>query len=56
MKRMKPNVQVLMSSGVSHIPESARIHIDAFLEKGVQPITVLSKIDELLTEPLKPAA
>jgi CheY-like chemotaxis protein len=40
MKRMKPNVRVLMFSGVAHVPEEARAHADAFLQKGIQPATV----------------
>lgn len=56
MKRIKPDVRVLMFSGVRHVPDSARDHADAFLEKGVQPVVVLEKIDELLTAPVEPAA
>ncbi len=55
MKRMKPDVRILMFSGLAHLPKDARTHADAFLEKGVHPTTVLAKIDELLTE-VKPAA
>ena len=56
MKRMKPGVRIVMLSGVRHVPESARIHADVFLEKGTQPTTVLAKIDELVTESVEPAA
>jgi DNA-binding response OmpR family regulator len=56
MKRMKPDVRVLMFSGVRHVPDAARLHVDAFLEKGIQPAAVLAKIDELLAESLEPAA
>ncbi|HET7207951.1 MAG TPA: response regulator [Terriglobales bacterium] len=56
MKGMKPDVCILMFSGVRHVPEGARLHVDAFLEKGIQPTTVLAKIDELLAEPVKGAA
>ena len=56
MKRMKPAVRVLMFSGVAHLPEGARAHADAFLEKGNHPSVVLAKIDELLSEPAESAA
>jgi len=48
MKRIKPDVRILMFSGVRAVPESARAHVDAFLEKGQHPTVVLAKIDELL--------
>lgn len=56
MKRMKPEVRVLMFSGVAHLPEDARSHADAFLEKGQHPTVVLAKIDELLREQAEGAA
>jgi CheY-like chemotaxis protein len=48
MKRIKPDVRILMFSGVEHIPETARVHVDAFLRKGALPGLVLGKIEELL--------
>ncbi len=48
MKRIKPDVRILMFSGVEHVPESARVHVDAFLRKGQTPSVVLDKIRELL--------
>jgi len=48
MKRIKPNVRILMFSGVPHVPKTAQQHIDAFLQKGVSPTVVLDKIRELL--------
>lgn len=48
MKRIKPDVRILMFSGVSHVPETARLHVDAFLQKGDSPTVVLDKIRELL--------
>jgi DNA-binding NtrC family response regulator len=48
MKRMKPDVRVIMFSGVRNIPEAARVHADLFIEKGQHPTAVLSAIDELL--------
>ncbi len=55
MKRIKPDVRILMFSGVSHVPEKARAHVDAFLQKGQSPIVVLDKIRELLEAPGKAA-
>jgi CheY-like chemotaxis protein len=34
MKRIKPDVRVLMFSGVPNVPDNARLHVDAFLQKG----------------------
>ena len=48
MKHIKPDVRILMFSGVAHVPESARVHVDAFLRKGQLPSVVLDKIRELL--------
>ncbi len=55
MKRIKPNVRILMFSGVAHVPEKARAHVDAFLQKGQSPLVVLDKIRELLETPDKAA-
>jgi DNA-binding response OmpR family regulator len=48
MKRIKPDVRILMFSGVPNVPENARLHVDAFLQKGQSPKVVLEKIQELL--------
>ncbi|HET7205356.1 MAG TPA: response regulator [Terriglobales bacterium] len=48
MKRMKPDVRILMLSGVADVPESARAHVDAFMQKGESPTAVLDKIRELI--------
>jgi CheY-like chemotaxis protein len=48
MKRIKSDVRILMLSGVPQIPESARLNVDAFLQKGQSPTVVLDKIQELL--------
>jgi CheY-like chemotaxis protein len=48
MKRIKPDVRILMFSGLAHLPETARDHVDAFLQKGQSPTVVLDKIRELL--------
>ena len=49
MKRIKPDVRVVFFSGAS-VPEVERRQIDAFVEKGQPPSTVLKKIKELLGE------
>jgi YesN/AraC family two-component response regulator len=48
MKRIKRDVRILMFSGVSDVPEDARLHVNAFLQKGQSPTVVLDKINELL--------
>jgi CheY-like chemotaxis protein len=48
MKQIKPDVRILMFSGVSDVPENARLHVDAFLQKGQSPTVVLNKIEQLL--------
>jgi CheY-like chemotaxis protein len=48
MKQIKPDVRILMFSGVPHVPDNARLHVDAFLQKGQSPTVVLDKIRELL--------
>lgn len=50
MKRIKPDVRILMFSGVPQVPESARLHVDGFLQKGQDPTVVLNKIRELLQQ------
>jgi len=55
MKRIKPDVRILMFSGVPDVPESARLHVDAFLQKGQSPNVVLDKIRELLNSSGKAA-
>ena len=48
MKQIKPQVRIVMFSGVSEVPPEARAHVDAFLQKGQPPSVVLQKIEELL--------
>jgi len=55
MKRIKPDVRILMFSGVPNVPDNARLHVDAFLQKGQAPTVVLEKIRELLTSSGKAA-
>jgi CheY-like chemotaxis protein len=55
MKRMKPDVPIILFSGVSRIPDQDRLNVDAFIEKGQNPIHVLQKIEELLDRPPKAA-
>lgn len=56
MKRIKPDVRILMFSGVPEVPAKARIHVDAFLQKGQSPLVVLEKIRELLASSSHSAA
>jgi CheY-like chemotaxis protein len=55
MNRIKPDVRILMLSGVPNIPENARLHVDAFLQKGESPTVVLEKIRDLLNSSGKAA-
>ena len=55
MKRIKPDVRILMFSGVPNLPENARLHVDAFLQKGESPTVVLQKIRDLLNSSGKAA-
>lgn len=55
MKQIKPDVRILMFSGVPHVPENARMHVDAFLQKGQSPVVILDKIRELLKSSSKAA-
>jgi CheY-like chemotaxis protein len=55
MKRMKPDVRILMLSGVADVPESACAHVDAFMQKGESPTAVLDKIRELIASAYKAA-
>ncbi|HZQ69970.1 MAG TPA: response regulator [Terriglobales bacterium] len=48
MKRIKPHVPILLFSGLSQVPDPTLVHVDAFLQKGVAPATVLEKIKDLL--------
>jgi DNA-binding response OmpR family regulator len=48
MKRIKPDVCIVMFSGVADVPENARRHVDAFLHKGLSPTLVVEKIRDLL--------
>jgi hypothetical protein len=50
-KRIKPNVCILMFSGIPDVPENARLNVDAFLRKGQSPLVVPDKIQELLESP-----
>jgi CheY-like chemotaxis protein len=49
MKRIKPDVRIVMFSGV-FLSEAAQADADAFVEKGQHPVAVVHKIEELLGE------
>lgn len=55
MKRIKPDVRILMFSGVADVPRRARLFVDGFLQKGQAPTVVLDKIRELLQLPREAA-
>ena len=48
MKKLKPNVPVVILSGLSDIPDAE--HVDLFLTKGESPTVVLQKLSELLAQ------
>ena len=51
MKTMKPEVPIVMLTGISEIPERDRAQVDAFILKGQQPTLVLETIGQLLKGP-----
>jgi CheY-like chemotaxis protein len=51
MKQIKPDVRILMFSGVTDLPRDAQSHVDAFVRKGISPSVILDKIRELLHVP-----
>ena len=55
MKQIKPDVPIVMLSGVSHIAEHHRAHINALIVKGEHPTVVLQKLEELLNPPQRVA-
>ncbi|OLD19412.1 MAG: hypothetical protein DMG84_09995 [Acidobacteria bacterium] len=55
MKQIKPNVPILMLSGVPQVPEQDLAYIDAFVQKGQEPEIVLQKIEQLLNRPQQAA-
>ena len=48
MKKMKPDVHVIMFTGMSDIAPDAQNKIDAFVKKGCAPRVLLELIDNLL--------
>jgi len=56
MKRIKPDVRIVMFSGVSHVPDDDRCYADAFVQKGERPNLVLQTIDDLLRPPQQAAS
>ena len=47
MKREKPEIPIILISGVSEIPEGAQ-HVDLFLSKLEGPVVMLQEISKLL--------
>jgi CheY-like chemotaxis protein len=48
MKKMKPEVPIIIFTGLCDIPEDLRNNIDAFLEKGSEPGALLRLLDQML--------
>ncbi len=48
MKRMKPEVPIILFTGVSEMPAEALAHVDGFMLKGKPPSDMLAIIDRLL--------
>lgn len=48
MKRLKPDVPILLFTGVTEVPEDLLEHIAAHIEKGRPPKELLQRVDELL--------
>ena len=48
MKREKPEIPIILISGVSEIPEGAQ-HVDLFLSKLEGPVVMLQEISKLLS-------
>lgn len=48
MKRIKPEVPVILFTGYSRLPERAMRSVDACIEKGRPPYVLLETLDELL--------
>ena len=48
MRRVKPDVPILMLSGYSELPQNELSCVDAFLSKGESWSTVVSTLDRLL--------
>jgi CheY-like chemotaxis protein len=53
MKRIKPDVRILMFSGVPNVPDNARLHVDAFLQKGQAPTVVWRRFASCSPHPAK---
>ena len=51
MKKMKPDVPIIMFSGFSNIAPALQNKIDAFLTKGSEPKALLELLDNMLQVP-----
>jgi DNA-binding response OmpR family regulator len=47
MKRLKPDVPILLFTGVSELPADIAASVDAFMVKGGPPAELLKRIDSL---------
>jgi CheY-like chemotaxis protein len=48
MKKMKPDVPIVMFTGMSQAGKQAHKHVDAFVTKGCPPNVLLKTVDGLL--------
>jgi len=48
MKRIKPDVPVILFSGYSRLPQEASAHVDAFVTKGEPPQVLVQTLEALL--------
>jgi len=48
MKRIKPDIPVVLFSGYSRLPQEASINVDAFVTKGEPPQVLLQTLETLL--------
>ena len=54
MKQIKPNVPILMLSGVPRVPEQDLAYIDAFVQKGQEPAIDPSKQRDIVKSRSQP--
>jgi CheY-like chemotaxis protein len=55
MRRIKPDVRIVMLSGVANIPEGVSCHVNVSIQKKERPIVVLQAIERLLDLPQRAA-
>ena len=48
MKRVKPEIPILLFTGASEVPAAMCEHIQAYMEKGCPPRNLLLRVDQML--------